>query len=1838
MQLRAENIHHHIEKGFNEVYSKLYSNGEKRLVHGIDHTGSAALAVWVLVNFRRVYGDPKALALTEEDVFYLQIAALYHDAARDGDGEDIWDDASALYCYEVLLNEGLSSDRAKHYAEAIANKDFKGTKHCINIETKTMEKIDMDMDEKPIEWQLIHDVDCMEIIRTPIQEFKGSCLDTPNFFAHNDAALTTFGVLLSEYKGFIYARGDCPHRSNQDALKEYFSQADLGPKVLALWQESFPTLYAFYHAGQCLTKIPDIENLHGLTEEEKELRSAMQRGEVLMRSVVYPSGLNGKAQKNEGKYPSMAAIEIHKMSRNDISKGSNPARSASIATGFIGSRFYEGVGLLYRTNFNKIISIDSGDIGSGNGAKKDKRNLPKLAPEIAKNQTRDLVNTHKISEVRTGDFFHPEFLTDMQASDCLGFFYSEDAVTDNGRETFHERYITLLQALFLQGEALRMKGKTLPVYFYSTTGKPAKEYIFNEEKIVRIWQEVCFNHLNYQGDYQLKKLCFHDNKEEAIEALKKDASALDLFTYNAGRQSADKYYPPHLIAKINAVLEKIIEQKRNEIYEKIKDDFKNKKEDLSWFFSHIDIIALFAQECIDEALIEQLGKVMAKDDPDISLDKSLDLKQLGMYAAYEVFRPLALYTLLAQHCRHLTEYEERVLNWKKKVQNFYQNNLLIRKEGHSDERYLNQLFASAFYADAFDDAECARKIQALVASCLSTIQSLECIDYLLKAIKFVQLDTQTIQNLIEGCFKCFNYSPKDYTKEFEGLAKLYNGLSEANKMDAGIIAVFRAQIQNFIQHYIVYQFASSKQFSSFMQLLQEIDPSSADAFAKKEWQRMQAEGRPQAFKEIALIKNIHWSVASIDKFDFNAAFEPYRITEFLLAYTAKPTTQCLDMLIKTLHYPISALHNLFLCRSHSESLRKEHFMRLFKNLEQVLISIMKYKLTEHQKNELQAIFERYYFIDKIKEPVRLTITNTLFILSFYARTLFGPVPKHLFAHLMQIYLHVSFHEPQTKEAIYAEAQALELSQEDRDTLGTLHSVLEEDPARLAELLIQNKLVHYFNFTQLMQIFQDNKEALIAYFEENPMFFSEFIQRLHFNGDRTQYAAFTDEPRLKALFGRCLLMDKALIPFCLHQSFLSTGTINEEKLALYQCIEESLKQDDHAPADVKETLVSFLEEQGTPSFSVLNACCRLFKVYDLGTIPKALYTARLHQFFSLLIKDKNEAEVLYNDFLALPLTEEDNAFLVTAIKPLLDSEAQDIPDLLLNPIFLPFLDLNHFIQMKESVTFSHFYSVCLKDAAALQKLLTGEKRHPIFYQNEKSKSLVYLFDAKERKWVEHALTEHSFAFTLLSSYGLNLNETKLHAINDFVELPQAFLKEIFEKYHMLRLKLDGHFADNPEYFMQLLKQNKHPCERKNIVKLFPSTEKVMAEAENKPNLMPPQTEETRAQDLPLERADLPELQSEKDDGAQPVLEEVIEEPVSRNVENAPEKRMKQKGKKRAPMPQALLHAIFVRIEALSSSDIACIKDIVDAADTNKKELLQSYPEAIKTFYTDFQSLFDMVGGQEFLGGDTAQTKLTCLISEEDITMELAFRLEYLSLFAQTLSQYGKGEEVAKHGLNGSNLALLSAVVEQSDLFKKYVKERAGRIAAWVSSVVSTGLGFAGGLVLGTFMFPGVGTLLGGLLGASFGLGLHLTGIGFFELGAEFIQVATSYILWSVGLAMAGASLGALIGSLLPGVGTVVGAILGASLGLSIALFGAVLAYCVGKCVHQCSVDGDRSVPQPEEDSNYRHSGQELTHVVQKGFFVVHKPEQSRKVVCEKGHEEIAAYDSERTEISKFHQIA
>ena len=173
----------------------------------MSHICRAAIYAPVFVNLLRMLGHDDALALTNRDLKLIQIAILFHDSAREGDGKDIWDLESALLLYFYLKKLGIEEKEAIKLAQAVANKDSEesGYYYVLRIlkDGPSWEQIEKQLVN--IFQITIHDPDCLDIIRAR-DAFSAKKLFLSQLYLAN--AFDIIAQLIVEAKSLIRKHGD----------------------------------------------------------------------------------------------------------------------------------------------------------------------------------------------------------------------------------------------------------------------------------------------------------------------------------------------------------------------------------------------------------------------------------------------------------------------------------------------------------------------------------------------------------------------------------------------------------------------------------------------------------------------------------------------------------------------------------------------------------------------------------------------------------------------------------------------------------------------------------------------------------------------------------------------------------------------------------------------------------------------------------------------------------------------------------------------------------------------------------------------------------------------------------------------------------------------------------------------------------------------------------------------------------------------------------------------------------------------------------------------------------------------------------------------------------------------------------------------------------------------------------------------------------------------------------------------------------------------------------------------------------------------------------------------
>lgn len=597
-------IEDHAAFVFRHIYSHPYPGNRPRHCHGISHVGRAAAYVSVFANLYRKHGDVTAATLTDHDIQLLQIAALFHDAAREDDGVDRWDEESAILLY-VYLTQALNVDKAKAVmiSEATANKDSReqSTNRTISealdgqITWENTPPLPKNVYPLPrnIYQKIIHDVDCLDIIRAR-PAFDATYLDFYRDIARRTPlAFKEMAILITEARGLIVQQGDSYRMLNAELKAKYTNDT-----AYRLIQEDIQMTVILHQLGQKLLPAETLLRLSLINEtpyqpeaglSDQNLAAAMREGRVFVRGIPTPSAVTKRGE-------TLAYIELRKTFRalgintrskkaNRDKKYGNSARSISMIC--FGASIYSRAGfVILNPALDQIESIHSADADTGRGKKK--REIPYTHHEAEMQAALDTLHFQQqlggVSR-KCGDFdaTHNEVICHLDHYDAI--YYTQDAnILDHAFNAKQHPYIAFLEAIFLRYEYQKHYQETrqafltkwptegeqrflarfgnkevLPILEYSGSHhflRQVPEEAISEDKIVTMWTTLA-EAMRLESAVIPKLLSY------PINQLKIYCTFSCLMPYPGQRQSveenrsADSNYPPALQDRISAALTEV---------------------------------------------------------------------------------------------------------------------------------------------------------------------------------------------------------------------------------------------------------------------------------------------------------------------------------------------------------------------------------------------------------------------------------------------------------------------------------------------------------------------------------------------------------------------------------------------------------------------------------------------------------------------------------------------------------------------------------------------------------------------------------------------------------------------------------------------------------------------------------------------------------------------------------------------------------------------------------------------------------------------------------------------------------------------------------------------------------------------------------------------------------------------------------------------------------------------------------------------------------------------------------------------------------------------------------
>jgi len=619
----------HARWAYQNIYKVEYPGGVARSFHGIQHVSRAALYVPVLANIFRKFHDPEALALRDEDIKLLQIGALFHDSAREGEYRDRWDHESALFLY-AYLTQILNVDRikAKFIAEATANKDsrtpFEITEDSASGQMSMSWGFNTTLKpSKNIYQKIIHDADCLDIIRVR-DHFQADYLDFFKEIASiNTDAFETMAHLIPEVRSLIALGGDT-FKASKKTIKVAYEQENGYLNLLNdVASDIHPIIHALHSrllsheelaSTQLCPEITPYDPAAGLTEEN--MRSAMKEGKIFVRGIAEPSTLLTK--RGRSKPETAGHLEVRKTMRamgiptqtlkaNRIMKHGNPARSVSLI-GFGASVFASAGAMILNPNLMDCRAISSSNLNSGFGKRKALQAMPLGSISLEEQQQKlrtVFTQLKKGGQGRVDNYkgTHVEIIYDITRWDAI--YYCEDSNISNTYSiedgSPKHPYAPILQAIMLRKEYEQQYEKTrmdfrclrderaetmfcerfgetglLPIFHYSGLHHQLErvpEAELTDKKVVDMWVAMC-------GDFITESLYNHSFfgiTNMLIDDIKVQAMYGEM-TSNApnfrgnDRRAADINYTKELQKHINAAIEK----QRTFLIEKYVEDWRQK--------------------------------------------------------------------------------------------------------------------------------------------------------------------------------------------------------------------------------------------------------------------------------------------------------------------------------------------------------------------------------------------------------------------------------------------------------------------------------------------------------------------------------------------------------------------------------------------------------------------------------------------------------------------------------------------------------------------------------------------------------------------------------------------------------------------------------------------------------------------------------------------------------------------------------------------------------------------------------------------------------------------------------------------------------------------------------------------------------------------------------------------------------------------------------------------------------------------------------------------------------------------------------------------------------------
>lgn len=530
----------HADHVVKTILNKPYKNSTPRLIHGGQHATRAVCYIERLIECIKIIHPD--FTLDDKHLKLLQIAALFHDAGREGEETDTWEKQSAEKCcnylYDVLkrTEEDTKAKEDANFAKGLILYKDEKLPEPLRLEELTLEQKCR---------FLLHDADCLDIIRARLvfdrrylhlhrlfkQEQNSRGIDKKAVEDEMDAETlqkirelwAPFCRLVNVAGEVIYEEGD-RYRALDLAVKNKFERATSCYQATkehidkVFLEHSTPSVEhpSFLAFGNDVNQAVFIRGIYDTKESQVnlEIRKMLRDGRTL----------NGKYSAWKHGNPARSVTMVYVKTEGQ----KTPLNQFPLEIPFAPAGFIFCVPLSDAAESPSLFrEIQDLDFGSGHGKKRDYREVATISNQTTARklfglQARAMIAHDKSFAGEDNSYHLNEEILDIRASanensgmQVVGVFYSPVNIRHEKCEEPSTYWLarSRLEGFYLQKQYEKHTGQKLPCYWYSPYRglSPTKAAELSANEIQEHLRVIIRYHIElYFANW---RKCIHANKE-----------------------------------------------------------------------------------------------------------------------------------------------------------------------------------------------------------------------------------------------------------------------------------------------------------------------------------------------------------------------------------------------------------------------------------------------------------------------------------------------------------------------------------------------------------------------------------------------------------------------------------------------------------------------------------------------------------------------------------------------------------------------------------------------------------------------------------------------------------------------------------------------------------------------------------------------------------------------------------------------------------------------------------------------------------------------------------------------------------------------------------------------------------------------------------------------------------------------------------------------------------------------------------------------------------------------------------------------------------------------------